>query len=198
MPSNEHIPSAFRRWWLKAWELFGGSATAVAGLETGTPNADDLISYVEVTPAEAAEGTYTVGVNPTEDDTIGFNGFEFTFKDSGVEDDEITIGTGATGSDTNLGITIDNLITALNGSADALLSGATYSDNHTSTNKDATVVTVTHDTPGAAGNAYTLDTDTANITPSAATLEGGSDIVNVLKATTVEDLATAIDGILNP
>lgn len=158
----------------------------------------DVLLIRQLTEAVAATGTYTIGVNPTEDDTIGFNGVEFTFKDSAVEPDEIEIGTGATGDDTDLGITIDNVLTALNASVDADLSGATYSDNHTASNKDGTVITVTFDTAGTAGNAYTLDTDTANIERSAATLAGGSAAGYATKSIELGDLATAIDGILNP
>lgn len=168
-------------------------AVNISELDEVTGVQDSDLMYIQkIVEAVAATGKYTVGVNPTANDTILFNGVTYTFKASSGAATEITLGTGASGSDTNLGITIFNLITALNASANTALSGATYSDNHTSTNKNATEARVTFDTAGTAGNTYTLGTNTANIVRSAATLAGGTaETISPFKIT-IADLATAL------
>lgn len=132
----------------------------------------DLVSIANLAGAFAS-GQYSVLANFADDEDIVFSGVTFTAKDTPVGATEFQRGTGATGDDTDLGISIDNLVTMLNASANPAINVATYSDNHTSTNKDATEIYVTYDTLGAAGNAYTLGTDTANIDRSGSTLSGG-------------------------
>lgn len=166
--------------------------------ELTAPTGSATLLIVENVAAIAATGDYTVGTNFADEEEIEFNGVVFIAKETPEDETDFEIGTGATGDDTDLGISIDNLITLLNASVDPLISIATYSDNHTSTNKDATEVITTFDTPGATGNAFTLDTDTVNIVRSAATLEGGAEATEELKHIALEDLAAAIDGILNP
>jgi hypothetical protein len=61
------------------------------------------------------------------------------------------------------------LRTYLNASVNASIDDATYTDN------GAGVVTVTHDTPGTGGNAFTLAKSGANIAVSGATLSGGAN-----------------------
>lgn len=138
----------------------------------------------------AAGGYYELAANPTDEDTLGFNGFEINFLDTPVDPEtDVQIGSGASGDDTDLGITIDNAITLLNASTDPLLTGATYSDNHTGSNKDADRIIVKMDTVGEEGDEYTLDTPTAgNVTRSAATLEGGTEGMEYPRHTVIGEL----------
>lgn len=108
----------------------------------------------------SAAGTITFSAQPGANSTITPNGVTWTFV-SGT----------ATGQQTQLGASLAATLTALasdlNASAVAGLTGATYTAS-------ATALTVTHDTPGAAGNAFTLAASpTSNGTPSYATLRGG-------------------------
>src|SRR5690349_1509774 len=134
-------------------------STALADLSA--PDDTATIPIFENTPAVNASGGYTFVANPSNNNTIVFNGVTFTFKTSPTLATDVQIGTGATGSDTNLGKTIDNLKTVLNASANPLISCATYSDNHTSSNKDATQLNIQFDNPGSLGNYYTLGTATS-------------------------------------
>lgn len=147
----------------------------------------------------AAGGYYELAANPTDEDVLGFNGVDINFLDTPVDPEtDVQIGSGATGDDTDLGITIDNAITLLNASTDELLTGATYSDNHTGSNKDADRIIVKSDTAGDAGNEYTLDTPTAgNVTRSAATLEGGTDAMEYPRHTVIGELYLNNDGSKN-
>lgn len=105
-----------------------------------------------------ATGTITFAANPSAGHTITLNGVVWTFRASG-----------ASGTETNiqgsLSLTLDQLVSDLNGSANTSIDDATYSKTGT------TILTVTHDTAGAAGNAYTLAA--SNATRSGATLTGG-------------------------
>jgi hypothetical protein len=178
-------------------ESVGGMDFSSAG-EIDALAETDLVPVVQVVAAVAPSGSYQFGANPTDGDTINFNGVVFTFKDTPEASNDIEIEASAGVGDTNLGVTIDNLLTALNASTDARVSGATYSDNHTSTNKDGDTVTITSDTTGPSGNAYKLLTSTANIERSDLTLTGGADAFNQNKFVTVADLAAAVNAILNP
>lgn len=143
-------------------------------LQHSTSGVGSWVNLATLTFGSVSTGTYTLVANPADASTIVFNGITFTFLDTPSAPTDVQRGTGATGSDTDLGISIDNLVTALNASANAALTGATYSDNHTSTNKNATKIFVTFDTYGTGGNSYTLGTNTGNVVRSAATLTGGT------------------------
>lgn len=117
-----------------------------------------------VTAAEgAASGTITFSAQPAAESTITINGIAFTFKASGAAGNEIDIG--ATLSDT-----IDAIVTALNASVETAVDDATYAKSGT------TILTITHDTAGLGGNAFTLAAAAAsNGTVSGATLSGGTN-----------------------
>lgn len=110
---------------------------------------------------DAATGTITFSAQPAPDSTITINGVAFTFKASGASGNQINIGA-------DLATTIGNIVTKLNGSADTAVDDATYSGS-------ATVLTITNDTAGVAGNTFTLAAGTgSNGTVSGATLAGGN------------------------
>lgn len=110
------------------------------------------------TVSVAASGTITFADNPTADvDTITLNGvvWSFTTAASGTTNTQVA---------GDLATTLTNLATQLNASVNASLTVATYTEN-------GTVLTVTYDTEGTAGNAYTLAASAD--TPSGANLTGG-------------------------
>jgi len=110
----------------------------------------------------AATGTLTFSAQPAVDSTVTIAGTAFTFKASGATGSQVNIGA-------NVGATVTALATALNASGVAGVAVATYSAG-------GSVLTVTHDTPGAAGNAFTLAAGVgSNATPSGATLGGGTN-----------------------
>lgn len=109
------------------------------------------------TTQNAATGTITFPGNPANNDTITLNGVVWTFKTSGATGTQTNIGA-------NLAATLSTLVTNLNASADTSIDDATY------TGATATL-TITHDTLGAAGNAYTLAASAAAV--SGPTLTGG-------------------------
>lgn len=88
------------------------------------------------------------------------NGVAFTFKASPSGGTEVDIGA-------DLDESLDNLVTALNGSADADISVATYT-HYTGSN----LLEIAYDTTGSGGDAYTLAASAA--IPSATTLLGGA------------------------
>lgn len=111
----------------------------------------------------AATGTVTFGVNPSNNDEFIFNGITWTFKTSGATGNETNI-------QGNLDDTLGQLNIDLNASGDGSLTVATYTDDSVDT------LTITYDTIGTVGNAYTLVDGAqggANSTPSGATLNGG-------------------------
>ncbi len=118
---------------------------------------------VLVTDGVAASGTITVAVNPANNETMIVNGVTYTFKTVAVSETDIELG--ATASLTAL-----EIATVLGRSIDPLVSVATYT-------RVGAVVTVTYDTTGVAGNAFTLDAGTAgaDLTLSGATLASGVD-----------------------
>jgi hypothetical protein len=111
----------------------------------------------------AATGTITVATNPSDSDTIVVNGVTFTFKTAAASATEVTIGASAGGTATNLGA-------KLNASTNEAVAMAQYS-------VAASVVTVTANRKGTAGNAFTLSSGTAGVkvTMSAGTLTGGTE-----------------------
>ncbi len=107
----------------------------------------------------AAIGSIDFAVNPSDGDTITLGGTVWTFVSGSPTGDETQIKATATQ-------TIDQLVTDLNASADANIADATYSRP-----TGAQRLLVTHDTEGAAGNAFTLAASAATV--SGSTLAGG-------------------------
>lgn len=105
-----------------------------------------------------ASGTITFADNPTADDTITINGVVFTFVASGATGNEINIGV-------SLDLTLDNMVSVLQASVDPAVALATYTENGVS------VLTITYDTNGVDGNAFTLAASADTV--SGATLTGG-------------------------
>jgi hypothetical protein len=115
--------------------------------------------------AVKASGTITVTTNPSANDTItvgpATNKTVFTFKASATNVNEITIGADATATAANIVATL----------------GASVADGVTDCayTSAAGVVTVTYDTVGTEGNAWTLAKSSTNIAVSGATLSGGTN-----------------------
>lgn len=109
--------------------------------------------------AAVASGKITFTANPGNGHTITLNGVVWTF-----------VNTSPTGNQTEiqgtLAATLTELASDLNASVVSGLTVATYSAN-------ATTLTVTHDTAGAAGNTYTLASNNTNAAVSGLTLSGG-------------------------
>ena len=108
----------------------------------------------------AAAGYIDFAVNPSDQDTVTLGGTVWTFVSGTASGDETQIQATATQ-------TIDRLVTDLNASADANIVEATYS-RPAGTQR----LLVTHDTAGAAGNAFTL---AAAAVVSGSTLTGGGN-----------------------
>lgn len=111
----------------------------------------------------AASLVVTFSGQPTAESTITINGTAFTAKASGATGAQFNIGV-------NLAATLTNLATALNGSADTDVDDATYAGG-------ATTLTITHDTVGLGGNAFTVEADAAmncDVTDEV-TLSGGTN-----------------------
>jgi len=107
----------------------------------------------------AATGHIEFETNPSDLDTITLGGAVWTFVSGIASGNETQIQATATR-------TIDQLVTDLNASVDANIDDATYS-RPTGTQR----LLVTHDTAGAAGNAFTLAASAAVV--SGPTLTGG-------------------------
>lgn len=116
---------------------------------------------VETKGGTVATGTIVFADNPTADDTITINGVVFTFVASGATGNEINI-------DISLALTLDNVVTVLEGSVDPAVALATYTENGVDT------LTITYDSYGVVGNSFTLAASAD--TPSGATLTGGQDV----------------------
>ena len=107
-----------------------------------------------------ATGSIEFGTtNPSPGDTITLNSVTWTF-----------VANGATGAQTNingaLSATVNQLVSDLSASVNALLTVASYAPDQNSSN-----LIITYKTAGTGGNAYTLAASRA--TPSGATLTGG-------------------------
>lgn len=113
----------------------------------------------------AASGTLTFSAQPANNATITLDGTAFTFVTGTPTGNQIKIGA-------TLAETIANAVIALNASTDGDASAATYGSN-----RAGNQITVTHDTLGTGGNAFTLaagSSPASNATASGATLSGGS------------------------
>jgi hypothetical protein len=110
-------------------------------------------------------GALTFSAQPLATSTITINGTVFTFVASGPTGNQILIGA-------NLAATLTAIATALNGSAVPGVAAATYAV------VGGNQISVTNDTLGAAGNAFTLAASASpasNATVSGATLTGGAN-----------------------
>jgi len=149
---------------------------AIAAGRTGTPQ-----TYTK--GGELARGSITFADNPTANDTVTLNGKVIKF--SASASDFTTAGSVADPFILNikasLTLTLDEVATQTNGSANASLSVATYA------NSGGTILTIVYDTYTSTGNSYTLaaSADTA----SGATLTGGQAKVTLSSATENIELA---------
>lgn len=105
-----------------------------------------------------ASGRIVFGGNPSNGDTITLNGVVWTFVSGAPVGNQTQISV-------NLTLTLQFLRNNLNDSVVPGLTVATYSVN-------TTTLFIVYDTPGMAGNSYTLAASAA--TPSGATLTGGA------------------------
>ncbi len=138
--------------------IVGGSLAAFIVQNGGSGyQVGDTITILDGTQAS---GTYTFSANPTNGQTIILNGVTWTF----------TTGAPSTAHTQIAGSTADTL-TAL--AADLNLSVNSHLVNATYT-VDPTVLTITYDTIGTVGNAYTLAAGTYGGSVSGATLTGGA------------------------
>lgn len=112
-------------------------------------------------PQVKPSGIITFAAQPANNDTITVNGVVFTFKTVAGASPDIQIGA-------NLAATLLTAAAILNASVNASVASATYGST-------ATTITISHDTPGTTGNAFTLAENGADITVSGATLTGGVD-----------------------
>ncbi len=112
-----------------------------------------------------ASGYFDFSAQPTANSTITVGGADWTFTSSG-----------ATGDESNIGVTLkDTLIAAVQG-FNASATAALESERYT-LNTAGTRITVTHKTVGTSGNSVTLtasSTPASNGTPSGTNRTGGS------------------------
>lgn len=107
-----------------------------------------------------ASGTITISTQPAANDTIVVNGVTFTFKASAPLVRDVKIGA-------NAAATLQNLLDVLQNSTEANVALASYALT------SATVITVTHNATGVAGNSFSLVRTGTAVVLSAATLLGG-------------------------
>lgn len=110
--------------------------------------------------AVQASGTITFSTNPSDSDTITVNGTLITFVTGTPSGSQVKIGT------TDL-ITAQNLENFLSASSDTNISKGVYTLNDL-------VITVQYESPGPAGNSFSLTKSSSAISLSGADLSGGS------------------------
>jgi hypothetical protein len=110
--------------------------------------------------AKYASGTITFTANPVAASTVTLNGSAITFVASGATGNQVNIGA-------NLAATLQNLSGFINPSLDAQISKF-----HSSAS--ATVLSLSSEVIGTAGNALTIATNVVGATASGATLAGGA------------------------
>jgi hypothetical protein len=143
---------------------FNDDATGIRVIVQHSTNDSVWADLAEVISGTRSTGGYTFALNPTNLDEIDFNGVTFTFITGSSTATDIQI-------KASLALTMVEAAVVLNASVDADVALATY----TATSNG---ITVSFDEPGAAGDAYTLDTaDGGNSTRTGATLAGGVDVV---------------------
>ena len=116
-------------------------------------NAVAISKVYEQEKGYKASATVTIGTNPSDGNTITFNGTKFTFRDSPDVDSDVAIGSDITA-------TRDNLLT------EALPDAATYTASGTDS------IFIEYATIGTDGNDYTIDCDFTDVPNN---LSGGSD-----------------------
>lgn len=165
-----------------AMQYSGGGITGIARVTGFNSSRSVNIEVLKEFGSAGGASSYASGnidfgsSNPTNGDTITLNGVVWTFVTSG-----------ASGAQTNikgsLVLTLTQLATDVSASANGLLTVASYVS--TSTKFD-----IFYNTPGTAGNAYTLAASAA--TPSGATLTGGS------ASTSINEVSTWSEGEWSP
>jgi len=133
-----------------------------------------------ITSGAAARGAIVWSTNPSNDQTVIFNGVTYTFKTSAGAEPDVQIGASLT-------ITMTNLATVLNASANGSINVATYVAS-------ATTLFVNYDTLGTGGNAYTLGAGTSGGTITAATLLGGQAAASAGGMTIGDDVTDGTAG----
>lgn len=119
----------------------------------------DTITFTD-TGGGAATGNYTFTTNPSDGQYIRMNSDNVNYTNSFTPDTtQVHIAS-------TLALTIQATVQMLNATANLDWSSASYTS-------DATHLYITYRTPGAAGNAFTLDVGTAASARSGATLTGG-------------------------
>jgi hypothetical protein len=137
---NVPIDARYFALWLK---LHFGAPTTTAGLP--------------------AIGSYTFSAQPGNNSKLTVNGTDLTFVSATPAAGQVKIGT-------TLADTLTSAVLALNASADANISPATYALDATGTK-----ILIEHDTQGVGGNAFTIVAGSgSNATASGATLTGGA------------------------
>lgn len=140
---------------------FGGTGIHyLAEYTTGETDISEATVAAGSAAGARATGTLTFNSQPAIAETININGVTYTF-----------IAGASAGTDVNRGVDADtaaaSLIAVLNASANVLINVATYT-------AVTNVVTITYDTDGTDGNAFTLaDSSASAVTRSDPTLTGG-------------------------
>lgn len=137
----------------------------------------------ESTARDAAGGAIRFDGQPAADSAVTINGTAFTFKATGATGNQVNIGA-------NVAATVTALAAALNASAVAGVSAATYTAN-------GAVLTIAHDAAGLSGNAFTIVAGAgSNASASGGTLTGGT-VAHVF-ASGADDLPDAAVEIVHP
>lgn len=123
----------------------------------------DTIAFTD-TGGGVAVGSYTVASNATDGDHFDINGLQLTFRRSAAPPGYNEVALGNT-----IALTLQSLSNYLNASIDVDLTCASYT-------YDATHLYISYKTPGTVGNSFTLGTNPAGWTRSAATLTGGGTV----------------------
>lgn len=135
-----------------------------------------------------ASGSFEFAAQPADGDTIVVNGITFTFKETPTLPSHLPI-------EADLGATLASAVVILNSSPNANVNVADYGATENS-------ILVEYETEGTEGNAFTLDANSLNITPSGPTLTGGSGTstarVDVKNGVGISLLETARELILRP
>ncbi len=121
-----------------------------------------LLGEPTTTAGLAAKGSVTFTEQPASNATLTIAGQAFTFVSGTPTANQIKIGP-------SLRQTIANAVRVLNQSAVAGVAAASYWGDPV-----GTVIHIHHDTPGVAGNSFTLATSVTGATVSGATLAGGA------------------------
>lgn len=142
---------------------FNDDATGIRIIVQHSTNDSVWADLAEVISGTRATGGYTFALNPSNTNTILFNGVTFTFITGASTATDIQI-------KASLALTMVEAAVVLNASVNASVAVATYTATSTG-------ITVTFDEPGTDGNAYTLGTaNGGNSTRTAATLAGGVNV----------------------